>query len=411
MRTLTFIETFTDVKMNTKLNNVLGEYRDYPSVFNPSFNTEHNAFSFSAWDRGGPVISKIVYDGQMIDTGKYNTAKLFSLRGKLYAQVNDNKQSKDIAVIDVEEGKIIQLYYKHKNEVEKNWIIYEHGGEVYCIYQIAPLIILKRTKISSNQWVFEDHYKSPNTESKINIRGGSPATVMGDSVFFMGNQVVPAKYLKVYFGNFLRLNLKDMVVSGTDGWAHNFNAMCGLGRIGTSQMFSCTYFSGMEMDQENILLSYGVNDVRANFARIPIDRVGITCDDIESGECGDYGFTGTPHELPRPKIEEKEEEDEKSLLTGAKKAASAVESIINTKISKKNRATDHQIRERLDICKNCPSGFVELDKKGRPYRCGKIDDIFKEAGKGKPCGCILKKKARDTRQQCPAGHWPTIDAT
>ena len=104
-----------------------------------------------------------------------------------------------------------------------------------------------------------------------------------------------------------------------------------------------------------------------------------------------------------------EPDNKVSVIDTMKKVAGAAESIVNTTMSGTNRVSLEQFNERLSVCKNCPSGVVTLNKHGQPHRCGKIDDIFKKQGKGKPCGCILKKKAKDKRQDCPMGHWPKLD--
>lgn len=94
----------------------------------------------------------------------------------------------------------------------------------------------------------------------------------------------------------------------------------------------------------------------------------------------------------------------RSVMNAAKNVAHAAKSIAKT-TARIDRVSDEEFNRRLDICKQCPSGFVTLDKSGDVKRCGKIDDIYNQRGEKKPCGCILTKKARDQNEHCPMGHW------
>lgn len=90
-----------------------------------------------------------------------------------------------------------------------------------------------------------------------------------------------------------------------------------------------------------------------------------------------------------------------------KKLLKAAGSLIKTQIMKKDRTTDEQYTQRLAICVACEHA---VHKNGSLYTCGPMFQSLIDNNK-KTCGCILTKKARDTKQKCPFGYWPTIKQT
>lgn len=89
--------------------------------------------------------------------------------------------------------------------------------------------------------------------------------------------------------------------------------------------------------------------------------------------------------------------------TLAKQAINAAASIARTSAGI-GRATDEQYRARVDICQQCPCAIM---KDGNAYRCGPMFERAR-ANNEPTCGCVLKYKARDIKQDCPQGKWPEI---
>jgi hypothetical protein len=85
----------------------------------------------------------------------------------------------------------------------------------------------------------------------------------------------------------------------------------------------------------------------------------------------------------------------------------ATKSTIQTQLLRQHRTTDDEYRARLDTCKACPSGVVQLTRDGEPWTCGTMLKESREAGR-KTCGCVLTAKAIDRREACPNGYWPTL---
>ena len=95
----------------------------------------------------------------------------------------------------------------------------------------------------------------------------------------------------------------------------------------------------------------------------------------------------------------------KSILTAA---ARGVASTAKTHLLRKGRVGLEQYEQRLDVCRSCPGKHATFKKDGSLNTCGPMLKSMADSGQ-KTCGCILSKKAWDAKEDCPFGHWPTIE--
>lgn len=97
----------------------------------------------------------------------------------------------------------------------------------------------------------------------------------------------------------------------------------------------------------------------------------------------------------------------KRIARAVKTAAHAGKSVAKTKLIRKDRVTDEQFEMRLDVCRQCPDDYA-VWRNGDVHTCGKMIQSLVQAN-SPTCGCILREKARDRKEQCPLGHWPSIE--
>ncbi len=95
------------------------------------------------------------------------------------------------------------------------------------------------------------------------------------------------------------------------------------------------------------------------------------------------------------------------LESAADRIAHAIRSVVKTSLLRRDRLDDQAVNARLEICSRCPSGFATFAR-GKLHSCGKLLEVLRASGQDRPCGCILKHKARDANESCPVGHWPDI---
>lgn len=95
------------------------------------------------------------------------------------------------------------------------------------------------------------------------------------------------------------------------------------------------------------------------------------------------------------------------LVRVARAGGRAARSVAKTSLGI-DRVTDTQVEARLGVCRACPGGHAVM-KDGEVHTCGPMLESMRDAGLG-TCGCILRKKARDRKEDCPFGWWPTNGA-
>ncbi|QDU33494.1 hypothetical protein KS4_15440 [Poriferisphaera corsica] len=87
-------------------------------------------------------------------------------------------------------------------------------------------------------------------------------------------------------------------------------------------------------------------------------------------------------------------------------ATHGVKSTLKTQVLRRDRADESVYLKRLDVCRNCPGGYVVVNDAGGVQTCGHMLQSMISKGGKKPCGCILSQKARDIKEVCPFGYWP-----
>ena len=107
--------------------------------------------------------------------------------------------------------------------------------------------------------------------------------------------------------------------------------------------------------------------------------------------------------IDKPKVEEPVKKQKKtSTLKKIKKAAHGAKSVAQTTLRpKKYAVSDKEFEHRLNICRKCK---LAVRKNGKLHTCGPMLEELKQKGK-KTCGCVLNKKAKDKRENCPNGYW------
>ncbi len=90
----------------------------------------------------------------------------------------------------------------------------------------------------------------------------------------------------------------------------------------------------------------------------------------------------------------------------AKHALRGARSIAKTSLGI-DRLPAEQITARLDVCRACPGEHATF-RKGDVHTCGPMLKSLKDKNR-KTCGCILRAKAKDRKEDCPFGYWPKPD--
>ena len=115
-------------------------------------------------------------------------------------------------------------------------------------------------------------------------------------------------------------------------------------------------------------------------------------------------------DIPKPRKEQRTGQTGgrgRRTARAARRAAHGATSAAKTAVGI-DRLPENQIQQRLDVCRRCPGHHAVWKKDGSDvHTCGPMLDSIKRAGQG-TCGCVLAKKARDAKERCPFGYWPTV---
>jgi hypothetical protein len=259
------------------------------NVFNPSHYESGNVrvFAFraipdgfrelvsfvSVENRFGRTLSRISPDLYPdIDAPRLIDPKVFTVGDEVYLTLNSGwvpSGKNDIFVMKIHPtmGEPKRMIYRARRHQERNWSFFSERGEVYAIYQIAPLVILKLEKDSGDAWWFADYYRQARSCVPHDLTLGTQPSRHGNRYYFMAHRKYLLRRKKVYLGRLCALDLGKAALTLGNSWvAHSPESLLGSEVKQNTNLFSCTYFSGLQASGAGIKLGYGINDVDFGFS-------------------------------------------------------------------------------------------------------------------------------------------------
>ena len=268
---------------------------DAHNIFNPSFQITDTAtiFAFRAIVTGETALSAFIsiedengfsvtrlasasYPG--LSAPRFIDPKVFLLDKDAYVTFNSGwvPGGNDIFVMQIHPlfGKPAVLRYKSRRSQERNWCIFSWNGETYVLYWINPLKILRVVRKSPSVWELEDHYESenPNPDLPLDLTLGTQGVVAGNKLIFISHQKRRLEGKKIYLGRLCTLDLENFLVRPGKYWlCHTFDSILGSHIKHNTNLYSCTYFSGIQVSGNRTQLAYGINDVHYGFSTHDLD--------------------------------------------------------------------------------------------------------------------------------------------
>jgi len=267
------------------------------NIFNPSFYIEDDlkVFTFRAIKNGEKNISSFVLikDGQnekIINLSNEYSEKLrvkqlidpkvLKLDNELYITFNSgwNPEGNSIFIMKIypliESPKCI--IYNKRNEQERNWAFFYDDKEIYALYWLNPLKILRLKNENQDSWEFEDYYSknkiARNTPKDLTI--GTQLYKEKDKYYFVAHKKITILRKKVYFGKFCSFDFNNKKIKYSKKWLiHSFRSLLGSKIKHNTNLFSCTYFSGLQVFNDNVMLGYGINDTEEDFSEFKIKEL------------------------------------------------------------------------------------------------------------------------------------------
>jgi hypothetical protein len=216
--------------------------------------------------------------------GKTADPKLVTLNSELFVTFNTgnvHEGQNDIFIQRVAPtvGVPQRCVVEQRRPVEKNWGFFSlPDGSIGVLYSLAPAKVLRMVAGTLGG---EGHleFSVQSEESAVPHRfprlhmGSQPMVISGTTALIAANQQRPIPGLprKIYFGRMAEFDLQagQLRRLSRRGLLHSWRTALPQRKRHNPGLFSATYFAGLEKSNEDILLSYGVNDLAFGIARVP----------------------------------------------------------------------------------------------------------------------------------------------
>lgn len=171
---------------------------------------------------------------------------------------------------------------------EKNWVFFEHDGELFCIYATDPQHIVLRMKDGA---VVEE-FKTPGPEwGWGHIRGGTPPVDFGDGTMMaIAHSSIPTEeppHFVRYYGlayvfekraPFRITQVSEIpVISGSEEDGHRVDP-----RYNAGWKPYIGFPAGLLKEGDGWIVSFGVNDWRCGIGRLTINQLRLGAPDGSS---------------------------------------------------------------------------------------------------------------------------------
>ncbi|EEE37689.1 hypothetical protein RKLH11_1525 [Rhodobacteraceae bacterium KLH11] len=214
--------------------------------------------------------------------------KLFRIGGRCWVTFNTGHFERPnrifVAVIGPELGPLLEVDYPDRTEVEKNWAFFEQEGKIHALYDACPTVILREKSRLDGKIIFErvtdwDSKQDASNQKatkqpKVTI--GTPLELldpMRNLYGFIGHRRWYWRGKRLYLGSpmTLKLDAEGAHIHTTSHiWTHSLRSMLGDQTKHNPNLISCTYFSGLSVTADKVLVSYGINDVDFSLAEMPL---------------------------------------------------------------------------------------------------------------------------------------------
>ena len=265
---------------------------DLRNLFNPSFfvDEEVEVFGFRAIpreqdagvlcsflrieDASGVVVRNLSDEllGQ-VDGPRIIDPKVFRLEDGIYVTFNTgwDPPCNQIYVMKVfpEAQPPRRVHYRGRRPQERNWAFFEEDGEIYALYGIEPLVILRLVDREAPDWEFVEHHRGDG-QGALTI--GTPLARIDHRYAFVAHRKLRVPRRKLYLGRLLLFDPHEKRVEPRGRWLiHSLGSLLGSRTRHNTNLFSCTYFSGIQVVPGGVRLGYGINDVDWGFSVLPLD--------------------------------------------------------------------------------------------------------------------------------------------
>lgn len=210
--------------------------------------------------------------------------KLVLLDGQLWVTFNDGWSATRNRVYLMQlspiPGRPMECVLEGRQPVEKNWAFFVEDESLKAIYSIDPLCILTAPiPVESTGTIHLEHDASASDRSEtsdrpaIGLTIGTQAIRKNDDLYLVAHEKWRLSRWRAYVGRWVRIRrdtVRCEVEVSHKRLCHSYRSLLGSRKKFNKNLLSCTYFSGLTIDGDKVMLGYGINDVGLGFSELDI---------------------------------------------------------------------------------------------------------------------------------------------
>jgi hypothetical protein len=176
-------------------------------------------------------------------------------------------------------AKPVACHYENRQRIEKNWGFFQHNQSLYCIYSLADSMFLKSTNFNSDTFSFAASGIKPAKLSTLHgyTIGSQPFRHSDGYYYLIAHKKFTVLKKRLYLGRLIRFRFEggnSHFQMARDFLSHSYKSLLGSKTKHNKNLISCTYFSGLNVIDNQLIASYGINDIDFNFANLAsIDEI------------------------------------------------------------------------------------------------------------------------------------------
>ena len=158
---------------------------------------------------------------------------------------------------------------KNRQKQERNWAFFSRDNDIYALYWINSLKILRLTDKDGACWEFEDYSSEETLNNKLpsDLTIGTQLSELEGKYYFIAHKKIIFLRKKIYLGKFCQFDFdQKKIIPGNYWLVHSLKSMFGAKNKTNPHLLSCTYFSGIQASHDSLELAYGVNDLDFGFS-------------------------------------------------------------------------------------------------------------------------------------------------
>lgn len=168
--------------------------------------------------------------------------------------------------------------YHNRQQIEKNWSFFMRGDKLLALYMLENAQFLSADLHQySDKIVFSDcSILSSRLPDLKHYSQGTQVLNYQHQYYLVAHRKFYRKEKALYIGRMVKFSLEGKRVEfalSRKYIFHSLKSLMGAKKKHNDNLISCSYFSGLSMRDDEILLAYGVNDVDFCFSEISYKRL------------------------------------------------------------------------------------------------------------------------------------------